>query len=280
MPNPRRARFNERYNKPAKPGQKQASHSPQREARAAPELVIMGRNTVMETVRHQPGRVERILSSAREGLSELSSIAAEHGLLVEDATAEELTALTGSSSHQSCAAIVRERPRRELREFLSSMQQKERCAVIALDSLQDPHNLGAILRAGECFGIDAVVWSRNRGVDITPVVSKVSVGASELVESVLVSNLNEALRRLKDAGFWIVAAEASPEADSIEEFEFPDKVAFVFGAEGEGIHRLVLENCDFHVAIPMRGKIDSLNVSQAVAVFLYAWGQQGKNVAI
>ena len=139
-----------------------------------------------------------------------------------------------------------------------------------LDSIMDPHNFGAILRAAECFGVDAVLWSKNRGCDITPVVAKVSVGASELLPLVPVSNLAQALERLKDAGVWSIAADVSPEAQPIDQFEFPTKSLILLGSEGEGLQPLLLREAEFKITIPLHGKIDSLNVSQAAAVMLAA----------
>ncbi len=230
----------------------------------------MGRNAVREVLKSSPERVEAMFIATSGGDPEIDSLVAQAGCAVERMSSDALSSMLGSSSHQSYAARLSERPQRDLKEHIAALADKSRVRIVALDSIQDPQNLGAILRAAECFSVDAVIWSKNRGVSVTPVVAKTSVGASELVNIVQVSNLAEALRRLKDEGFWIVAADGSTGAQSISDFEFPDRAVLVFGSEGEGIQRMILENADFRVAIPMLGRIDSLNVSQAVAVFLYA----------
>jgi len=130
------------------------------------------------------------------------------------------------------------------------------------------------LRAAECFGVDAVLWSKNRGAPIGPVVSKVSVGASEIVRLCPVSNLHRALESLKEAGAWLSGAIIAPDAASLDRFEFPEKSVVVMGAEGEGIHQLIEKSLDFRVFIPMSGRIDSLNVSQATAVMLQEVAKQ------
>lgn len=216
----------------------------------------------------------KVLASVTESESGIPDLARRAKIEVEMISGDELTALGNSGSHQGYAALVTERRHLELKEFLSRTEQFPRSLVAIVDSIHDPQNLGTILRAGECFGIDAIVWSKNRGAGITPVVTKTSVGASELIHSIPVSNLSEAVRKLKDAGYWIVAADAGDQAISISEFEFPERCAIVFGSEGEGIQRLLLENCDYVVSIPLSGVIDSLNVSQAVSVFLYKYRER------
>jgi 23S rRNA (guanosine2251-2'-O)-methyltransferase len=131
--------------------------------------------------------------------------------------------------------------------------------------------MGAILRLAECFQVDAVMSSKNRGVDITPTVSKASSGASELVPIVMVSNLADSILRLKDEGYEVVIADANPKASSLLTFEFPKKCAFILGSEGEGFRKRIHDLADYSIYIPMQGKISSLNVSQAAAICLFTW---------
>ncbi|MBX7145428.1 MAG: 23S rRNA (guanosine(2251)-2'-O)-methyltransferase RlmB [Oligoflexia bacterium] len=262
---------------------KHKGHAPVKEQprvqAAAPQLtpaqLVMGRNCVQEVLRHTPKRVLRVFCSIKNDepggvAGAVVNLARQHKIGVEFVTQDELTSLVGSSSHQSFAAHVTSRPSIGLKEYIASKESAERALILCLDEVMDPHNLGAIFRAAECFGVDALLWSKNRGVGITPTVSKSSVGASELVPSIQVSNLADALRKIKEAGFWIVAADADPSARALNDFEFPDKVAIVLGSEGEGLSRLVKELADYPVYIPLRGKIQSLNVSQAATLFLAA----------
>jgi len=234
--------------------------------------LIMGRNCVREVLRAAADRLievyvgERLDREGEELLKELRSV----GIDVSQRSRDSLTALVGSDSHQGMVAAIRDRPYLDLKDVCGWAKERERLLLLMLDSIMDPHNFGAILRAAECFGVDGVLWSRNRGCDITPVVAKVSVGASELLPLVPVSNLAQALERLKDAGVWSIAADVSPEAQPIDQFEFPTKSLILLGSEGEGLQPLLLREAEFKITIPLCGKIDSLNVSQAAAVMLAA----------
>lgn len=142
----------------------------------------MGRNCVREVLRHAPQQVVKIYSSSTSGGDgEISQLVAELGIEVETLTNDALTTLVDSGSHQSYVALLKERRPSELKEFLAQTKDVQRSLVVMVDTINDPQNFGSILRASECFAVDAVIWSKNRGVGVTPVVSKASVGASELV---------------------------------------------------------------------------------------------------
>ena len=179
----------------------------------------------------------------------------------------KLTSLVQSESHQGFVAEVVEREGVDLKSFLKSAPEKS--LVVMCDSITDPQNFGTILRACECFGVDALVYSKNRNVGLTPVVSKASVGGSELVPLIPVSNLADTMKKFQDAGYFSVAAERSDQ--NLYSFEFPQKTLLILGAEGKGIQPLLSKKSDFRIEIPMHGSIDSLNVSQATAVLLSAW---------
>lgn len=147
--------------------------------------------------------------------------------------------------------------------------------ILALDSVQDPHNLGACLRTAEAVGVDVVVIPKDRSVGLTPVVRKVAAGAAERVAVVGVTNLVRSLERLKTLGYWIVGL-AGEGGESLFEIELTGPLVLVLGGEGEGLRRLTRETCDRLARIPMRGAIESLNVSVAAAVCLYeAFRQRG-----
>jgi 23S rRNA (guanosine2251-2'-O)-methyltransferase len=166
---------------------------------------------------------------------------------------------------------VTPRQNTELKELLQSLESAPESLIVLLDSVEDPHNVGSILRAAECFGADAVVYSRNRGASITPSVTKASAGASELVAIAEVSNLHDAIEKCRRAGWWIIGAESREGARDLSTYEFAKKVALVVGAEGQGLHALTRKSLDEAVFIPMRGRIDSLNVGQAAAVLMAAY---------
>jgi len=236
------------------------------------ERLVLGRNAVREVVRFAPERLVRVFLSdgGRGELVELHDLVAECGIAVEFRSGDELSRLAGTESHQGCVGVVVERARPGLGEFLESVGPESAGCVLVLDEINDPQNLGAILRAAECFGVLGVIMSRNRGAGITPVVTKASAGASEIVTVVPVANVADAVRKLKAAHFWIVAADSSPGGVDLPGFDCPARTALVVGSEGRGVQRLLLDQSDFRVRIPMVGQVDSLNVAQATAVCLYA----------
>ncbi len=240
----------------------------------------MGRNCVREALRACPDQIKRIFFAEGRGgsskgrddrLEELQRLVSHADIPSEIIAPDELSALVNSDSHQSVAALMSSDRTGDLKELLSATAGDEPALLLLLDSINDPQNLGAILRAAECFGAHGVVWSKNRGAPLTPAASKASVGASELVPIAQVANLAEAARKIKDEGFWLVGAAVGEGASDLYEFEFPRRTALVLGAEESGIHDLLLRLLDFKVYIPMRGSIDSLNVSQACSVMLSAY---------
>lgn len=140
--------------------------------------------------------------------------------------------------------------------------------VLILANLEDPHNLGAILRSADAVGVDGVIIPKNRSVEVNETVIKVSTGAIEHVKVSQVVNLNQTIDTLKKQGFWVIGLELSGETD-YRDARYDGKVALVVGSEGKGIPKLVLENCDLVVNIPMRGKVNSLNASVSAGIFLY-----------
>lgn len=152
-------------------------------------------------------------------------------------------------------------------DFIGSLDENQGAMVLVLDGITDPHNLGAILRSADQFGADLVIIPERRSVQANETVVKVSSGAAQYVPLAVVTNLNREIERLKKAGFWAYAADMSGE--SSYECSFADRTIIVMGAEGPGISPLVRKNCDYVVSIPMRGHIDSLNVSVAAGILMY-----------
>ncbi len=225
--------------------------------------LIMGKNCVREVLKAAPERIQKILLAKKD--LEFSKA----GIPIKILSKDELSDLAGSESHQGVAAYLKEKPKLDLKAFLS--KEKESSLVLLLDSIFDPQNFGAILRAAECFGAGAVVWSKNRGADITPVVTKASVGASELVDLIKVSNLAETVKQFQKHGYWAVTAEIGPAAENLYKFQFPSHTLLIMGSEGKGVQPLISKYSDHKVYIPMFGQIDSLNVSQAASVILSQW---------
>ncbi len=227
----------------------------------------MGKNTIRELLRSSPERIIEVYATKNDPLiQEIESA----GIPVKLKSKQELSSLVQTESHQNLIASVKERPQHNLKDFFG------KSLVVMLDSIYDPQNMGTIMRAAECFGADLLVYSQNRGSDITPVVTKASSGASELLPIIKVANLAEIAKKFQKNDFWVVTAEAGQEAQSLHDFEFPDKTLLILGSEGKGVQKLLSKNADFHVYIPMLGKIDSLNVSQATAVLLSKYREQNR----
>lgn len=243
--------------------------------------LVMGLNCVLEILRHAPSRIEELFfaplkESARSGVG---AVGRREGLIkeairlkvaVRECERSRLDQLVNSDSHQGVVARVSTRDYAEFSDLVEFARDAESFKIVAIDGVLDPQNVGAILRAAECFGVDAVIWSRNRVAPFGAVVSKVSVGASELLSLCPVANLHRAIESLKDVGVWSIGALVSDKAERLASFEAPRKWVLVMGSEGDGIQPLIERSLDFRVYIEMFGSISSLNVSQATAVFLHS----------
>ena len=150
----------------------------------------------------------------------------------------------------------------------SQFLDQEDAVVVVLDHLEDPHNLGAIIRTCEAAGVTSIIIPKNRGVEVNATVIKTSVGAIENIPVSMVINLNTTIQDLKDHGFWVVGTDVENSVD-YREIDYSGKIALVIGNEGEGMSRLVRESCDFIARIPMRGKVNSLNASVAAGIMIY-----------
>jgi 23S rRNA (guanosine2251-2'-O)-methyltransferase len=248
----------------------------ERESSAKPSDLVVGRRAVAELIEHSASDVREVwLQGRRASWPHLTALQALPNVRVHDEIdRERLTDLAGTDSHQG--VVVRRAPRRiwQLDEWLKTQKRDVPCLVVVLDDIQDPMNLGAILRASDCFGASAVLWSRNRGAPLTPAAVKTSVGASELMTLIQVANVRNSLSLLKEAGFWSVGAALTPNATPLNDYRFAPRTALVLGSEGEGIQPLILKEIDEIVMIPMYGRVESLNVSQASAVFFSTWAGQ------
>lgn len=233
------------------------------------QYLVMGKNCIHEVWLSQKKRIRRLYTSLNLSRN-VEPWIAEMARCVETqiVSEEQLSRLVRSDSHQQMVAELTPRPGLCLDDFLAASTHKEKSLVLLLDSIFDPQNLGALLRAAECFGVDAVVWSKNRGVDITPVVTKASVGASELVPLIKVSNLAQTAERLRKHDYQILAAALGDGAIPLDSYARHDKVVLMVGSEGRGLQPLLLKTADQILFIPMQGRIQSLNVSQATSIFL------------
>ncbi len=180
----------------------------------------------------------------------------------------KLDTLAGNEFHQGIVAKVHTYDYYDFEQAINDAEGKENPLFVILDCIEDPHNFGAILRSCEAMGVDGVIVPKHGACPLNSTVAKTSTGAIDLVKVIQVTNLNNAIKKMKDCGYWIVGAEANNSVD-YRSVDYSGKIGLVVGSEGKGISRLVIENCDYKVKMPMVGKVNSLNVSVACAVLLY-----------
>ena len=233
------------------------------------ENTVYGRNAVKELF--ESGRdVEKIFVSGGEkegSINLLLGIAAERGIPIFEKDRASLDRMAGGGRHQGVVAIAAERNYSSVDEILEYAKEKgEAPFVIVLDGIEDPHNLGAILRSAECQGAHGVIIPKRRAVGLTTTVAKSSAGAIEHIKIAKVTNIATTVDELKDKGLWIYGADM--DGGKYYETDMTGAVALVMGSEGFGISRLVREKCDFIVSIPLYGRVNSMNVSCATAVLL------------
>ncbi|MBQ8589405.1 MAG: 23S rRNA (guanosine(2251)-2'-O)-methyltransferase RlmB [Firmicutes bacterium] len=260
---PREARSFRGYND-------ERSGEERREAFAAenPNMII-GRNPVMEAVKS--GRtIEKILmqKDGEGSIKKIASLARERGLQIQYVDRVALDRVTGSRSHQGIAAYVSAYSYCEVSDILKAAKDRgEDPFVILLDGLEDPHNLGAIMRTADAVGAHGIVIPSRRAVGLTETVAKASAGAIEYIPVAKVANMTAAIDELKEAGLWIGACDM--DGQEYYQAQLTGPIGLVVGGEGQGVSRLVREHCDFILSIPMVGKISSLNASNAAAILMY-----------
>lgn len=232
--------------------------------------VIVGRNPVLELLKGER-EIEKLYvqRGEREGsITKIFSEAKARSIPIIETDRRKLDELSGGNAHQGVAAFVSVKEYSSIEEIIKYAEEKnEKPLVVVCDGIEDPHNLGALIRCAECAGAHGIVIPKRRSAVIGQTVAKASAGALEHMMIAKVSNIASSVEELKKAGLWIYGAEAGGEDCFRTDFDCP--CAIVLGSEGEGISRLVKEKCDYIVSIPMLGKINSLNVSTAGAVMLF-----------
>jgi 23S rRNA (guanosine2251-2'-O)-methyltransferase len=198
----------------------------------------------------------------------IEELARRHQRPVQRVDMHSLRQQLGEVAHQGVVAEITPLPPWSEDELLAALQAVRAPLLLALDGVQDPHNLGACLRTADACGALAVIVPRDRAAQLTPAVRKVAAGAAETTPVVTVTNLVRTLKLLKEAGLWIVGADAEA-AKPARAVDLRGPIVLVLGAEGTGLRHLTRQNCDFLVSLPQRGAVESLNVSVAAAMLLY-----------
>ena len=226
--------------------------------------IIYGKNAVRETIAH--GSIKTLYVSNRIKDDELLRKASAKNIDVKSADDRELTRMAKNPSHQGFVAICDDIETVSLEDMISFAKNKKYPLIAILDGIEDPHNLGAILRSADAFGVDGIVMKNRGAVQLNGTVAKVSTGAINYVKVAVVTNLNRAIETLKKSGYWVVASDGEAKM-SYSEVDYKCPIVVVIGSEGFGISQLVLKNSDFIVKIPMHGHVNSLNASVAAGIF-------------
>lgn len=231
--------------------------------------LLYGRNPVLEALKTKRP-INKLLVTEPEGsLKTIVRLAHEAGIPVQKAGRKSLDQLTGGARHQGVVAYVAAKEYVTVEELLlEAGRKKEQPLLVALDHLEDPHNLGAILRVVDAAGAHGVIITKARSVSLSGTVAKTSAGAVETVPVARVANLTQALVQLKENGLWVIGLDGGGQ-EMIYAVDWKLPTVLVVGAEGKGLSRLVKETCDLTVRIPMAGQINSLNASVAASVALY-----------
>ncbi|MFL5346496.1 MAG: 23S rRNA (guanosine(2251)-2'-O)-methyltransferase RlmB [Hyalangium sp.] len=242
------------------------------------ERHVYGVNPVLEALRVRPDEMERLYITEGQlgsrAAAEILSRARDAGIRVERVVRERLATLADGGVHQGVVAELRGFHYAELQDVLEAAQESgQPPLIVVLDGIQDPHNLGAIIRSAHALGAHGIVMGKDRAVPVTGVVAKASAGAVEHCPIARVVNISRALEELKEAGVWVAAAD--PEAkEPLWKARLDGPLAIVVGAEGAGVREGVLKHCDFRLRIPMAGQVGSLNASVSAAVLLYEAARQ------
>jgi 23S rRNA (guanosine2251-2'-O)-methyltransferase len=236
--------------------------------------LLTGRNPVREALRSGKRVITKILlahTAHGSAITEILKLAREKGVPVHHVPPEKLDT-RDAENNQGVVAEISSARYLELEELWEQVKSVPRPLIVVLDGIEDPHNLGAIIRNAVAFGADGVVIGKWRSAGLTDTVARTSAGAIEHIPVARVTNIAESISQLKEWGVWVAGADANARPVSEEKFSFP--LALVIGSEGQGLHRLVRERCDLLVAIPQTNNVSSLNASCAAAVLLYEIFQQ------
>lgn len=233
--------------------------------------VIEGRNAVIEALR--AGRaIDKIYiakGDVDKTLGHIASKGREKGIVVVECDRRKLDFMSQTHAHQGVIALAAVREYCSIDDIFALADERgEKPFIIVCDEISDGHNLGAIIRSAECAGAHGIIIPKRRSAGLTAVVDKASAGAAEHMLIARVANLPAAIKELKSRGLWVYGTAADGQND-LWHTDFSGAVALVIGSEGDGMGRLVKENCDFVVSLPMKGRVSSLNASNAAAITMY-----------
>lgn len=232
--------------------------------------IIEGRNPIIEALKNNRP-IEKIMvnKASKEGsIKKILAMARDNKVIIQEVDRHKLDEMSESHAHQGVIAITSDYRYYDLDEILEIPKERgEDPFFIILDGITDPHNLGSIIRTADAVGAHAIIIPKRRSVQITPIVAKASAGAVEYVPVCKVTNIVNTIKTLKENGLWIAAVDM--DGQNFYQQNLAGPLGLVVGSEGEGISRLVKQNCDFTVSMPMSGNVTSLNASVAGGILLY-----------
>lgn len=234
-----------------------------------PDLLI-GRNAVTEALKSDREIDTLILmrNNNNPALSRLASMAKEKGAVVKEVDSKKLDFMCGGANHQGVAAYVAAHEYASVEDIFAYAEEKgEAPFIVVCDEIEDPHNLGAIIRTAECAGVHGVIIPKRRSASLNFTVGKTSAGALEYMRVARVSNLASTIDELKEKGCWVYGADM--DGTDYKKIDFSGAVVLVIGSEGKGIGKLIRQKCDAIVSLPMKGNINSLNASVAAGILMY-----------
>ena len=242
---------------------------------------IYGRNPAVEVMRAERRTIREVVlppydKNESDEIAWLRQTARQRNIVVRAEDRKRLDMLTRGGHHQGVALKTDAYPYVDFDDILRAVDDDENAKVVILDHLEDPQNVGSILRTACAIGATGVIIPEDRGAGVTPAAVRASAGASEYLKVARVVNLVRAMRQLKDANMWLTGLDWGKDAKPYTEIDFKGRAGLVIGAEGTGISRLVRETCDFIAVLPMRGEIESLNAGVAAAVCMYEMIREGK----
>ena len=233
--------------------------------------IVYGVNPVREALVANPGDVEKVCYSSRDKapIKDILSICRKAGVKTFHDQKERLDKISECDSHQGIVAVIADFKYCHIEDILDGWRESsEKAFILILDGIQDPHNLGAIIRTAESAGLHGIIIPADRAASVTSTVEKVSAGAVEHIKVSKVTNISRAIDKLKENGIWVAGAEAD-ESISLYDADLDVDLALVVGSEGKGMRPLVKQKCDFIFSIPMKGMVNSLNVSVSAAISIY-----------
>lgn len=241
-------------------------------------IYIYGRNAIEEALSTEADQIEKIF--VRDSISDsqlrgIFDLASQHRIPISHVPGSKLYELVGKVNDQGVVALRSEISYHEFGEWLDSLDTSTYPAVLLMDEIEDPGNLGAILRTAAAAGISAVLVPKHRQAPVNATVYKTSAGTAGRIPVVRVGNLNQAIMKLKDEGFWIGGLDMNGDQE-LWELEVDRPLAFVIGNEGSGISQKTLEHCDYRIRIPMDNNVESLNASVSAALVSYEWRRKKK----